>query len=413
MYGQDRTQEHGLLLRWLLEVIRTERVEGIIIAGDVFDCANPPQSALRQYYDFLGEVIALQCHALIIGGNHDSGQMLNAPRDLLRSLGRIHVHGVAADDPRESLIRWPSAQEPEVVLCACPFLREGDLRRSAVAETQRDVRQRLRAGLLAHYAALRAASNGYRQAGVPVIATGHLTVSGTATGEGEREIHLGAGDLVSGADLSDPSPEESQAGGVSGFHYVALGHIHRAQTVGNKEHIRYSGSPIPLSFSEAEDHKQVVLLDTLRADAHRGTEATIHIRSIAVPTWRRLLRWSGTLNEVCEAIRGFQPTDGELEAWADVRVESDLAPQVVDASLDTALAGKALRILRRRRIEALTPVEQPAFAEMRIDLHELTPEDVFTQKLADEGLVADSEDVQRLRLTFAELLEKHRQAAAR
>lgn len=407
MYGQERVEEHGLFLRWLLDLIRTERVEGLIIAGDIFDSASPPQSALRQYYDFLRELIALQCPALIIGGNHDSGQVLNAPRDLLRALGHIHVHGIAAEDNREALIPWPDTQAPEVLLCACPYLRDGDLRRSGAAETQSDVREKLKAGLIQHYADLLEASKGYREAGVPTIATGHLTLNGTSSGEGEREIHLGAGGLVTGQDLGASHLD------FQGFDYIALGHIHRAQVLHNKEHVRYSGSPVPLSFSEAEDVKEVVLLETRRADPHRGTPSSVTAQSIAVPNWRRLVRWEGTLDEVCAAIQAFESNaDQTLDPWADLKIQSDLAPQIIDAKLLEALKGKNLRVLRMRKIETVQRNTEPAFAESRADLHELNPRDVFAQKCADEGHAMNTELGARLHSTFAELLEMHQQQVA-
>jgi exonuclease SbcD len=272
---------------------------------------------------------------------------------------------------------------------------------------QSDVREKLKAGLIQHYGTLFQSAKGYREAGVPLIATGHLTLSGTASGEGEREIHLGAGGLVSGQDLGASQPEKP------GFDYIALGHIHRGQALGDSEHVRYSGSPVPLSFSEADDIKEVVLLETRRANPHTGTPLSVRVQSIAVPTWRRLVRWTGPLEDVCAAIQQFQPTPPPaLEAWADIRIESDQPSQIIDAKVAEALAGKPLRVLRMRKVETLAPKAQPSFAEMRADLHELNPTDVFTQKCDEEGYVLESEKGERLRATFAELLEMHGHSVA-
>jgi exonuclease SbcD len=237
---RDRLPEHAAFLDWLIDTLRAEKIDALLVSGDVFDAANPPQDAVALYFDFLKRLADLKTvQAVITGGNHDSASHLNAPRELLKRFD-VHVFGHAGENNAVDL--------GGAVVAAVPFLRERDLRQAAAGETITAVHEQVRTAIRAHYAEQLAACRDLAQ-GRPVIAMGHLTVLGATTSDSERDIHIGNLGAV-GADLFE------------GFDYTALGHLHRPQKVASIETIRYSGSPIPLSFSEATDAKSVVLIET-------------------------------------------------------------------------------------------------------------------------------------------------------
>jgi len=247
----DRAEEHARFLAWLLEQITELQPNLLILAGDVFDSGNPPQQALTQYYEFLAGVSRTKTEVQVVGGNHDSAQTLNAPREVLRAL-KIRVVGSAPEDHREALLDLG-----DVVVCAVPYLRERDVRRASAGQTSDEVAAQMREGIAQHYRQIFDHACELAQ-GRPVVATGHLTAVGVHSSESERSIQIGNLGAVT-------------AECFSGFAYIALGHLHRPQSVGGNDHIRYSGSPIALGFDETDVPKQVLLVTTTKSDAPAGT----------------------------------------------------------------------------------------------------------------------------------------------
>ncbi|NRA49197.1 MAG: exonuclease subunit SbcD, partial [Phaeodactylibacter sp.] len=238
----DREQEHRLALQWLLETIRKEKADGLIVAGDIFDIGNPPNYARSLYYQFLRNLLNTECrHVVITGGNHDSPAMLNAPRELLQALN-VHVIGAAGEGPEDEVVVWKSPEdEIEAVIAAVPFLRDRDLRYSVAGETGLERVAQIKTGIRKHYDRVADHIAGhYDIASVPVICTGHLYASGASASGKQDNIYIGNTENIDAQHFPDL------------FDYVALGHIHRAQKVGGLEHVRYSGSLIPLSFSETQ-----------------------------------------------------------------------------------------------------------------------------------------------------------------
>ena len=125
----DFDEDMELFFNWLIETIKSEGINVLLMSGDLFDQANPSQAALTQYYQFLKRMIPLECKIIITGGNHDSPHVLNAPKELLHFLD-IEVIGGAPENISELFI--PIEQNNEkVVVAAVPFLRDKDIRKSA------------------------------------------------------------------------------------------------------------------------------------------------------------------------------------------------------------------------------------------------------------------------------------------
>ncbi|WP_245964639.1 exonuclease subunit SbcD [Rufibacter immobilis] len=381
----ERTEEHRAFLSWLCQTICDHKIDLLLIAGDVFDTGFPSNTALKLYYDFLREVKDTCCRELvIIGGNHDSVSTLNAPAELLRHFN-VHVVGGAPANAQDQVIILRDQQNtPQAVVCAVPFLRDKDVRLSVPGETAEERETRLKQGICDHYRQLVPLIQEYKEQGVPVLATGHLFAAGGSASDSEKEIHVGNLGQIAG----DQFPTE--------FDYVALGHLHRPQVVNKMNHIRYSGSPIPLSFSEISDRKQVVILDFEDGKLTK-------LQEVDIPCWRKLVRFKGTIDEVFPKIIAFDNGDLAFPAWAEVQLQYEhnlhdhtlrlheafaLQPQV------QMLIHRPLRTRDNQSLDQQLPPEQ--------NLSDLKPKEVFLKK-CEEALEADT--YQSLVSTFDELLE--------
>lgn len=250
---KDRQNEHTAFLNWLLETINKQSIDILLIAGDVFDTASPSSTYQKIYYEFLVKVRAAGCeNVIVVGGNHDSPSFLNAPKEILAALNVVVVGNASENTEDEIVIIRNSNDEPALIVCAVPFLRERDISRFAEGETYSDRSKRINENIKKHYEEIaRLAENKRDELGkdIPIIATGHLSVFGGKRSEddGVRETYIGNIEAIS----SDIFPET--------FEYVALGHYHIPSVM--KEHIRYCGSPIPMGFGEAKQQKCVFEID--------------------------------------------------------------------------------------------------------------------------------------------------------
>lgn len=381
----DRHEEFTLALDWLLEVIQSEKIDVLLVAGDIFDIGNPPNQSRQLYYNFLRQILRTQCrHVIITGGNHDSPAMLNAPRELLQGFN-IHVLGAATANIEDELLLLENAEgQLELIVAAVPFLRDRDLRISRVGESSQTRQERLQAGLTSHYERLAELAAAKSQDTVPSIALGHLYAKGAVAAERQDNIYVG-------------NRENMEAGQFpTSFDYVALGHIHRAQLVGGKEHVRYSGSLVPLSFSETQDEKQVWILETA------GKEIPL-IRSLPVPTFRRLKTIEGPLEKVQQSLERFAAKkDRQLTPWVEVIVEADEFIPQLDQLLRDFCADMPLELVKIRINRPFTAITTQL--DDTPDLEELQVEDVFIQKCRSVGVEAE-EQLEQLVTTFRELQE--------
>ena len=242
LHERPRLDEHAQFLNWLLETIQEQDVELLLVSGDIFDTALPSAEATNLYYRFLYRLFdETKAYAVITAGNHDSARHLEAPREFLK-MGRIRVVGLATNAV-ECVFEFP-LDNPRVVVAAIPYLSESDL--SYVSyETEVDRNERYREQLKAFYADCVS----HMPATLPKILMGHLFVQGGTITDSERNIQIGGATAIHAGDFPD------------GVDYVALGHLHRPQTIkGAPYPIRYSGSPIPLRFNETGYDKKVYLL---------------------------------------------------------------------------------------------------------------------------------------------------------
>lgn len=249
-YEYDRREEHLHFLEWLKQQIRQHEIDVLLIAGDVFDSPNPSAESQRMYYRFLREVTSENpsLQIIIIAGNHDSAARLESPVPLLEELntsivGIIRRTETGEIDFNSLLIPLYNKEGGREAWClAVPYLRQGDY---PALEEGHDT---YIAGINRMYRQLYDYADAKRKPGEALVAMGHLHATGAELSDDDRSERIIMGGLESvSADTFD-----------TGLAYIALGHIHKAQRLGGRESLRYSGSPLPMSFSEKNYRHQVV-----------------------------------------------------------------------------------------------------------------------------------------------------------
>jgi exonuclease SbcD len=292
--------DNQLFLNWLIELIKERKTDLLLVSGDIFDTANPKNSTLAMYYNFLKELIPLKCRVIITGGNHDSPSLLNAPRDILNLLN-ISVVGTATESIEDELIIVKDDSNKTLLqVAAVPYLRDADIRKSVAGNSYSNQLKQISEGIKTHYGVL----SEILIPNIPSIAMGHLYVQGASTSDSEREVHTIGGVA---AFTSDNFPEA--------FDYIALGHIHKPQRIADSDFIRYSGSPISLSFSERKDQKYVIEL-TLE-------NAKLSVPELVdIPKFRELKRLKGTVDEVWKVLEAYQ-SSFQLPTLMEILVEEE------------------------------------------------------------------------------------------
>ncbi len=382
---RERTAEHELALDWLLDQLLEQEVDGLILAGDVFDISSPPNYARRMYYRFLKRLLNTPCrHVLIVGGNHDSPSMLEAPGDLLEVLN-IVVVGAVPERPERAIVEWRDPEaDLEAVVAAVPFLRDRDLKTASAGESSDERIRRIQEGILNHYQEVAERLHPYLDRGIPLLTTGHLYAKGAVASDKQDNIYIGNLENIDAHKFP------------SLFDYVALGHLHRPQAVDGQPHIRYSGSLIPLSFSETKDDKGAYLVEFEGADLKE-------VRFLAAPVFRRLKTIRDQPDNIRERLRAFaQRPHGPLTPWVEVVLPGHHAPPGFDNTLRDFVREEKLDLdLLKISFERLE--ERPeSWQEEEADLQTLSDLEVFEQRCQEAGVT--DEEQKELKTTYRELL---------
>ncbi|WP_098484526.1 exonuclease SbcCD subunit D [Georgenia soli] len=310
LHGVDLTEHHATFLDHLVELVRAERVDAVLVAGDVYDRAIPPVDSVELLSETLARLTE-HTHVVITPGNHDSAARLGFGATMFRDRLAVRSRVTAVADP----IRLPDRDGGVGALVyALPYL-DPDLTRAALTEKGEDgspVRP-----ARSHEAVTAAALRGVQadltrrradaDTRVPAVLVAHAFVTGGAASESERDIRVGGVDQVPSGVFGAPDLLD----------YVALGHLHGPQRVGREGAdpvMRYAGSPLAFSFSEARHRKSTALVD-LGPDGVRGVEL------VDAPVARRLADATGTLEELLGCA-----FDHLTDHWLRVTVTDDVRP---------------------------------------------------------------------------------------
>lgn len=368
--GKSREAEHQAFCAWLIGQVREQGVDAVIIAGDVFDTGAPPSYAREQYNRFIVELRETGARLVVLGGNHDSVAMLEESRGLLACLDTQVIAAVGTDLDSQVLVLPQRDGQPGAILCAIPFIRPRDVLTSLAGQSAQDKQLALQQAIQAHYRQLHERAQAVRESlgqPLPIVATGHLTTVGASASESVREIYVG-------------SLEAFPTSAFPPADYIALGHIHRPQKVGGLEHIRYSGSPIPLSFDEAAQGKEVLLVDV-------DDSGLRSVTAVPVPRFQPMKSVSGSLASLpAELERVAQEGSAEQPVWLEVLVHTDDYLTDIQLRVEKLCEELPVVVLRTRRERG--NAQAALFSEAKETLDELSPEDVFRQRLDSEDLEA-------------------------
>lgn len=263
-HRHNRVAEHRHFFGWLRDTIVQQQPDALIVSGDIFDSPNPAAEVQRLFYDFLTHLSVEHpgMSIILIAGNHDSGARLEAGEELLR-LHNIFVRGTVWKDAegetyfeRMILPLAPRGSDTAEVVCyALPFLRPADY--PAGLSVQDGLR---------HYLTnldKRLKKTAFKR--LPVVVAAHFYAHGALIQAHEHSERL----VVGGQDMVEIDTMGKA------YAYVALGHIHRPQAVGNCANVRYAGSPLALSFSE-RDYKRAVNLVEIDTQGHVETTSLFY-----------------------------------------------------------------------------------------------------------------------------------------
>lgn len=362
---QAQYEEQYLFLAWLKDYIADNSIDVLLVAGDVFDTGGPSTQSLKLYYDFLLNLRQTNCkHIVITGGNHDAPGTLNAPKELLKSLS-IHVVGKAIENVQEEIFEFTINNE-RIIVAAVPYLRDQDIRRAIAGETFEQIGDRYKAALVNHYTEVADYCKSINKDGVPLIAMGHLFAIGGSTSDSEKSIYVGNLGDIKATDF----PES--------FDYIALGHLHRSQSIGKLNHVRYSGSPYILSFSEVAYPKNVLVLT---AENNEISD----IQEVKVPGFRDITRISGSLPECIDQLLSKEQEKHELTPWVEVVLDKDEVSSTGFIEINKVADNLKLEVLKVtfKKEQKTEGIEK--WIAKSSELKELSPSEVFKQKCEEQG----------------------------
>ena len=372
LHTHKRYKEFELFFEWLLEKIHSESFDVLLVAGDIFDTTTPSNRALELYNNFLAKVSKTNCrHVVVTGGNHDSPSLLNSQRNIFKLL-QIHVIGSAEECIKDEVLLLNDTQgNPELIVCAVPFLRDRDIRKSEPGESIEEKAKKIIDGVRQHYKEVCEAAEELRSIlpnWIPVVAMGHLfTAGGTRMeNDGVRDHYVGS----LGHIHVDTFP--------SSIDYLALGHLHSSQKVAGKETIRYSGSPLPISFAEANHEKEILCVQFI--------DKQIKVEGMKIPCFQVLKKISGDWEYIFDAI-SKEKAAGSKAYLEIVYTGGEFIDPQLASRLESCIEGSSLEILKvnneRKRARIIAEGENSA------SLDDLLPLDVFKSVLHHEQIPQD------------------------
>ncbi|WP_022952790.1 exonuclease subunit SbcD [Leucothrix mucor] len=417
--SKSRAAEHQAFIDWLLQQVTEQQIDAVIIAGDVFDTGTPPSYARKLYNYFVVEMSKRECQLVVLGGNHDSVSTLDESKSLLAYLNTHVIANVQGDLSEQILVLNDKTGAPGAILCAIPFIRPRDVMTSQAGESGADKQQALGQAIAAHYQALYELAQQKQvefEKPLPIIATGHLTAMGVKTSDSVRDIYIG-------------TLEAFPASAFPPADYIALGHIHRPQVVAKSEHIRYCGSPIPLSFDELGSQKQVLMVEFSEGKLQR-------VEPLLVPRFQPMQVIKGDLSQIEAQLlaldnSGDKPNTKALDDSSD-KSSTKASDKNLDNSADNLPVWLCIEVETQDYLSDLQERIQAMTADMNVEvlqlkrarsgkavrteqqeketLAELTVEDVFERRLALENFETEAEQQRlgRLRESFKQITEEVR-----
>ncbi|MDH6430011.1 MULTISPECIES: exonuclease SbcCD subunit D [unclassified Paenibacillus] len=369
--GRSRQKEQEQFIDELVEIADFHKVDLIMMAGDVYDSVNPPAASEQLFYEAAARLTSGGRPLVVIAGNHDQPERVSSVSPLVLRQG-ITLVGLPTSEP----VTVHAARTGEIAkIAALPYPSEarlGELLAGDSGEEELRLAYSARVGKL-----MQLLGREFTPQTVN-LAMSHIYVLGGVESDSERPIQVG------GAYTVDPSALSC------GAQYTALGHLHRAQRVKGEGMIRYSGSPLAYSFSEAGQAKSVTLIDV--APGGEPTFEEIYLRC-----GRPLVRWSST--------GGLQEVYNWLDEGRDASAFIDL-----EIRLSEAMSMNDIQRLRKSR-EGIIHI-RPIYPQMELELEQISRSRMPVQELFREFYqrqTGGAEPEDRLIELFLQLTEEERQ----
>lgn len=378
LHGFERSYEQQCFLTWLLDILVEQQADALLIAGDVFDTANPSAFAQQQLYRFLTDARARVPHlnTILIAGNHDSPTRLEAPRPFLQLLdavvsGQVWRLTNGIHDLDSLVVPLKNKAGEIAAWClAVPFLRPMDLPKVEGAQDA------FLAGVQQLYQQALSIAQAKATPDQAIIALGHgYLQGGAASVDSERRIIVGNSEALPARLFSKD------------LSYLALGHLHLAQTVGDLDWMRYSGSPLPMSFAEAQYPHQVLCVDLMGAELKS-------VQPIRIPRFIDLLRIPAKPAPLTEVLAALEALDlpqlpEQQQPYLEVRVQLTAPEPSLRVRIETALKDKPLRLAKIETSYLHSEAETTELAPLSLDeLQQLDPldllEELYRQRYPDE-----------------------------
>lgn len=329
MKGRSRLDEQRAVFKEMVDIARTEAVDLVIVAGDLFDTASPASEAQKLLTAALSALHSTGAEVVVIAGNHDNGKALDALREWAQAAG-IHLRG-SLGKAADHIVTGTTREGERWKIAALPFIAQRHAVRAA------ELFELGAAGAEANYAdhlrrLVAALTQDFRADEVNLF-TGHLTVVGGKVGGGEREVHTVA-DYAVPAAIFPPTTS-----------YVALGHLHKAQSITGPCPIRYSGGPLAVDFGEEDHTPSVAIVDVAPGIPARARTVPL---TAAVP----LATVRGSLEQLAKAKvddRAWLRVFVTEPARAGLRGEvADLFPRAVQIHIDPIMRADEAKPRERR-----------------------------------------------------------------
>ncbi len=327
LFNQDRVSEMKQFFDWLIEVVESENIDILLVCGDVFDSFYPSNQSQKLYYDFLARFAKFSNkHLIITAGNHDSASFLSGSKELLTNFN-IHVVANISENVADAIITIDDENGiQKAIICAVPFIRMQDIKIANDVVNFHDRQQKYQEAIIAYYRDIyHKAKQLQINENVPILATAHLTLYGTSSvsDDGVRDIFIGNIDGINHRDID------------MGFDYLALGHLHQNQAL--TDNIRYSGSPLMMTFNEINYNKQLLLLTF-------DDGASVDVSYLDIPKYQQLARITGDEAHIIETLQDM--VNNDLALWLEVILSSGSFSDAIIATFNDIIKGSNIKILK-------------------------------------------------------------------
>ena len=364
LHQEDLSEDMELFFAFLLEKIREEETDYLLIAGDIFDQHNPAHEATRQYYRFLSKLNATGCKAIIIAGNHDSPSFLDTPSSLLSNFGvTVVAQFPGLDKINQVFIPVEDKRgKNKAIVAAIPFLQDRFIRQVGEGESSKTIDEKIQEGMRNIF---RYTGEALRRdhPGLTHIGMAHLHAQGMQVSEAERDIQIGN---VLGI----------TADALNQFDYLGLGHIHTGQAM-LEGRIHYASSPISLGFSENNYAHKIIRLEL--------EDGQITQSFIPIPKTRSLYQVKGSLVEVEQKLNSLR-CKYQLPVLLDIAIEeTTYKPAVMEAiaAWRETLPARNIRLIQQR-VTYLDRINNSRASALQAErVHDLQPEVVFSSLIKE------------------------------